>query len=353
MKIGTRTIGPGHKPYVIAEIGVNHDGDVERAFSLVDAASQAGADAIKVQYFQTDLLMSSAAKLAAYQEAAGETDPVTMLHRLELDLDEMTRIVERAHLRGLHAIVTVFSAELVEHAQTLAWDAYKTASPDLIHRPLLEAIADTGKPMIVSTGASTLEEVVRTVGASGSHGWLTDARDRLAILQCVSSYPAPEPALEAIHELHGATGLATGYSDHTKEIGAGRDAVLAGAAILERHITYDPCAQGPDHAASLDPAQFAQYVEMLPGMVPIVTSPSQGQHKAVLECERDVRTVSRQSIVSRNAMETGHMISSVDDLTYKRPGTGIEPFNLERVIGRRVVRPVNADVPIVWEDLES
>lgn len=352
MKIADRQIGPGCAPYVIAEIGVNHDGKVERAQELVEAAHGAGAEAIKLQFFKTDLLMSSSAKLAAYQQAAGETDPVTMLRRLELSLDEMGSVVERAHERGLHAIVTVFSTELVEQAQTLEWDAFKTASPDVIHQPLLEAIAATGRPMIVSTGASMLEEVVRAVGPRGGDGWLAGSRDRLAVLQCVSSYPAPEAALGGIGAIHTATGLPVGYSDHTKEIGTGQDAVLAGAAVLERHLTYDPCAQGPDHSASLDPAQFAEYVERLPDSVPALSESETKYSKAVFECERDVRRVSRQSIVSRVALEPGHLVSAAD-LTSKRPGTGIEPFEMPRVIGRRVARPVAADVPIVWEDLES
>lgn len=342
MKIGNKPIGPAYPPYIIAEIGVNHDGDVARALELTDAAASAGADAVKLQYFETDRLMSSAAKLAAYQAAAGETDPIAMLRRLELPLDAMAKVVERAHERRIHAIVTVFSAELVEHAETLPWDAYKIASPDLVNWPLLNAIEVTGRPMIVSTGASTLDEVVMTAG------WLAGARGRLAMLQCVSSYPAPHAALGGIGAIADATGLPTGYSDHTDAVATGADAVRAGAVMLERHITYDTRAKGPDHGASLMPDRFAEYVRAARGA-------SRGgdrtpPDKRVLDCERDVRLVSRQSVVSTRVIPAGTLITYAD-LTIKRPGTGIPANRLEEVVGRTAARDIGPDLPVVEDDL--
>ena len=377
MRIGDREIGIEHPPYVIAEIGVNHDGEVERALSLTDAAADAGADAVKLQFFETDRLMSKAAKLAAYQKNAGETDPIAMLRRLELTIDEMARVVERAHERGIHAIVTVFSTELVEIAETLAWDAYKTASPDIVNRPLLEALASTGKPMIVSTGASTLDEVVRAVE------WLDDVRDRLAVLQCVSCYPAPDPAFGGIRAIAEATGLPTGYSDHTSDIRAGELACAWGARLLEKHITYDRLAQGPDHQASLVVhGEFKSYVDQSKSFqhladcfdavvreddsfrVPIdsksdsmwnlLEAMSQidqtNVEKRVLDCERDVREVSRQSVVTTREIIPGETITS-EMLTIKRPGTGILAYRLDEVIGRVAERAIEHDVPIVEEDL--
>jgi sialic acid synthase SpsE len=340
VKIGNRLIGLDHPPYIIAEIGVNHDGSVVRALELTDAAADAGADAVKLQYFETDRLMSRAAKLAAYQQAAGETDPISMLRRLELTLDEMAQVVERAHARGIHAIVTVFSTELVGPAEALAWDAYKTASPDIVNRPLLETLAATGKPMIVSTGASTLDEVVRAVG------WLDSARDRLAFLQCVSSYPAPEAALGGIAAITDATGMPVGYSDHTESIETGSHAVGAGAVLLERHLTYDRRARGPDHAASLEPSAFAEYARAARKAAHRPVSGS----KVVLDCERDVRTVSRQSVVSVGPIAAGTTITR-QHLTIKRPGTGILACRLDEVVGRVAARAIEGDVPIVEEDL--
>ncbi|MEM7755944.1 MAG: N-acetylneuraminate synthase family protein [Planctomycetota bacterium] len=345
MKIGDREIGPGNPPYVIAEIGVNHDGDVERALMLTDAAADAGAHAVKLQLFETDRLMSKAAKLAAYQKAAGETDPLAMLRRLELNIDDMARVVERAHERGIHAIVSVFSVELVPVAETLAWDAYKTASPDIINKPLLQSLAATEKPMIVSTGTSTLDEVTRAASwLGGAHG---EGQTRLAVLQCVSSYPAPDAALDGIAAIHGATGLPTGYSDHTPGTDTGARAVALGACVLEKHLTYDTNATGPDHAASLEPAAFAEYVAQLPGITP---EPTGDGLKAVLDCERDVRTVSRQSLVATRDLSPGDVIVRTD-LTIKRPGTGLPPFMLDDVVGRAVARAIDADTPIFDADL--
>ncbi|MCA9278448.1 MAG: N-acetylneuraminate synthase family protein [Phycisphaeraceae bacterium] len=345
-------------PYIIAEIGVNHDGSVERALELVDAAHHAGADAIKLQLFETDRLMSKASRLASYQAGAGEADPFSMLRRLELSIEEMHLIVERAHAHGLHAIVTVFSVELVPVAEQLPWDAYKSASPDIINRPLLEAMAGTGKPLIVSTGASTLEEVVRAVD------WLLPVcADRLGLLQCVSSYPTPREhsALRAIevftHEFPTCT---IGYSDHTPEIDTGGIATILGARVLEKHLTYDRCAKGPDHAASLNPEQFASYVRTTTELMQTAEQGSQpGENdderlgrrvKTILECEHDVRAVSRQSLVATRDLPAGHVITR-DDLTIKRPGTGIEPWRINEIIGSRTTQPVSSDMPILPADI--
>ena len=356
MRIGDREIGPGHPAYVIAEIGVNHDGSVERALELVDAASAAGADAVKLQRFDARRLMSRASRLAAYQRDAGERDPIDMLARLELTPDEMARVVERAHERAIHAIVTFFSVELVGPGARQGWDALKSASPDIINRPLLEAMGATGKPMIVSTGAAAIEEVVRAAT------WLRALRDRLAFLQCVSCYPVPEgqEALEGID----AIGLAlreldipVGYSDHTDSEETGHAAVAwHGATILEKHLTYDRAATGPDHAASLDPDGFARYVALVrrgealaQRLEPGAWSPS--ATKRVLDCEWDVRAASRQSIVATREIAEGETFERAD-LTIKRPGAGIEPFRLDEVVGRRAARAVEADTPLTDDDLQ-
>jgi len=342
MQIGGTRIDASSLAYVIAEIGVNHDGSIERALSLTDAAADAGADAVKLQLFETDRLMSRAAKLAAYQAAAGETDPLAMLRRLELSIDEMAQVVERAHARGVHAIVTVFSVGLVASAESLAWDAYKSASPDIVNRPLLEAMAGTGRPLIVSTGASTIDEVTRAAG------WLGAARARLAFLQCVSSYPAPEPGFGGIGAIATATGLPVGYSDHTPGVETGAEAVSRGACVLEKHLTYDTRAAGPDHAASLEPRAFAEYVRRAKAAGR--GAPGETGRKQLFDCERDVRAVSRQSVTTAGSLPAGHVLTSAD-LTIKRPGTGLEPWRLCEVLGRRLVRPVEADMPLCEADL--
>lgn len=351
MRIAERQIGPELPPYIIAELGVNHDGSVERALELTRAAADAGADAVKLQLFETDRLMSRSAKLAAYQKTAGESDPVSMLRRLELSIDGMARVVDLAHRLGIHAIVTVFSEELVERAGTLAWDAYKTASPDIVHKPLLEALAATGKPMIVSTGAATLDEVGR------AFGWLDGARGRLALMQCVSCYPTRrrDAHVGAMQDIRERCAVPVGYSDHTADEDTGGLAVARGAALLEKHLTYDRDAPGPDHRASLDAPGFARYVraarrESWPNGSTRDAEREGDGRKRVLACEEDVRTVSRQSIVTARALPVGHTLRR-EDLTFKRPGTGLLPFRIDGVIGRPLARAVGADVPLVEEDV--
>ncbi|QOJ00416.1 MAG: N-acetylneuraminate synthase family protein [Phycisphaeraceae bacterium] len=339
MNIGARRIGAGHRPYVIAELGVNHDGDAGRAMELTRAASWAGADAVKLQYFRADTLMSGAAGLAGYQRRAGERDPREMLRRLELEPGAMGEVVGLAHRLGMHAIVTVFSLGLVGEIDRIPWDAYKTASPDLIHRPLLERVSASGRPMIVSTGAATPAEITRAVG------WLAGARDRTALLQCVSSYPASmeDAELGVIPSFAPLGVAAVGYSDHTREVETGALAVEHGAVILEKHLTLSRSAPGPDHAASLEPEGMRTYIALARNARVKPDLPA--RPKRVLPCEEDVRRLSRQSVVARRAIRAGEVIRR-EDLEFKRPGTGVPPFMVDRVAGARAVRDIPADAPI-------
>jgi len=361
MRIGSREINPEFPPYVIAEIGVNHDGSADRAVSLTHAAADAGADAVKLQLFTADALMSKAAKLAAYQRTAGETDPLAMLRRLELSIDDMAPVVRAAHARGIHAIVSVFSVEHVAIAERLPWDAYKTASPDVTNRPLLDALAATGKPLIVSTGASTMDEVRRAIA------WLAPIHDRLAVLHCVSSYPAaPDDAnVDAMRAVMAEFRGPVGYSDHTPDLDTGALAVgpsRSGAAtILEKHLTFSRRAAGPDHAASLEPSELAEYIRLARDSrvfdrakpddpsTPCDVRLGDGR-KRVLPCERDVRRVSRQSLAATRDLPAGHVLTRAD-LTIKRPGTGLEPFRLHEVLGRATTRTVEADMPLTHADI--
>jgi len=359
--INSRPIGGREPPYIIAELGVNHDGDPARAVDLTHLAIDSGADAVKFQLFQADRLMSHAAKLAAYQKSAGESDPLSMLRRLELKIDHLAPCVTLAQSRGVDAIVSIFSAELVPLAQQLPWNAYKTASPDIINLPLLTALAKTGKPLIISTGASTPDEISRC------DSWLSSFPD-IAYLQCVSSYPTPSH----MAELGGIVALAQllphrviGYSDHTTGLSTGMDAVLMGARILEKHFTYSRSAAGPDHAASLDPNGFSLYChnirslplfdrEALASMssahrrsaeLMSTPPPNVAAIKRVLPIEEDVRTVSRQSLTTTRALPAAHILTA-SDLTIKRPGTGIPPYLLDSVLGKPLTRSVDADMPL-------
>lgn len=362
MRLGARVIESARPPVVIAELGVNHDGSTDRAIELVEAAAYAGADAIKLQYFRADLLLSRAAQLADYQRAAGEVDPIEMLRRLELDLGSMELLIARAHELGLCAMVTVFSEPLVAGATALAWDALKVASPDIIHRPLIDALARTGLPMILSTGAADAEEVAR------ADRWLAD-RDDVAFLQCVSSYPVPDAgaALGGIAALRTIVDRPVGLSDHTTSVQTGALAVLLGARILEKHLTWSNAATGPDHAASLEPTDLARYVTLaqrahrdravadelgLDLADPWADRRVGPKTKTVLPIEAEVRLAARQSITATRDLPAGTVLTR-DDLTIKRPGVGLEPWQFDEVLGATTARPIVCDTPISSDDLAA
>jgi N,N'-diacetyllegionaminate synthase len=359
--IAGRPIAPHEPPYIVAEIGVNHDGSVQRGVELIEAAQAAGADAIKLQCFDADLLLSGAARLADYQRPAAN-DPRKLLRRLQLSIDELATLAERARSLDLNVIVTVFSVELVEAVERLGCDAFKVASPDIVNRPLIEALmarpgcrlsavgyrprAESGaprtQPLILSTGAATYEEVAQAVK------WL-DGHPHL-LMQCVSAYPTPDEsaALAGRLDLMRISEHSLGYSDHTTAVDAGGLAVASGARMLEKHITLDRSAPGPDHAASLDPAGFAEYVRLARRAWRML-GPAE---KRVLDIEQDVRSVSRQSITAARDLPAGHLLARTD-VTVKRPGSGLPPALLDEIIGRALARDVRADAPLIESDVSG
>jgi N-acetylneuraminate synthase/N,N'-diacetyllegionaminate synthase len=341
MRIGGRAVAMGGEPFVIAEIGVNHDGSVAQARALVLAARDAGADAAKFQMFDAGMLLSRDAVLAAYQRESGARDPRELLRGLQLPVRALGELAEECIAIGIVPMVTVFSLPLFEHARGQAWSAFKTASPDLVNLPLLREASRMERPLVVSTGAATRDEVAQAAR------WLAPCGD-LAFLQCTSSYPTADDraAIGGMHELLAITGRPVGYSDHTAAVDAGGLAVAAGACILEKHLTHDRGAAGPDHAASLDPAQFAEYVRLARRAARMVGA----SRKELQDVERDVRRVSRQSLVAARGIPAGAFITAVD-LCIKRPGTGICASRLDEVVGRRAVRAIEADRVLVDEDL--
>jgi N-acetylneuraminate synthase/N,N'-diacetyllegionaminate synthase len=344
MCIDGRAIGPGCPTFVIAEIGVNHDGSAERAIELVSMAAACGADAVKLQLFRADRLMHRSAAFAQYQRLRVIDDSaVDMLRRYELPDDGLAEVVAAARGHGLVPLATPFSSEDVELVDRLGLPAVKIASPDLVNRLLLSRVARLGKPMLLSTGAATMDEVWRTTG------WLGMWGAAFALLHCVSSYPvgAEQANLCWIGEL-ARFGVPVGYSDHTTLVSAGGLAAAAGAVILEKHITYDRAADGPDHAASADLRQFREYVALVRQADALRGAPG----KRVLDIERDVRSVSRQSLVLRRALARGDKITE-DDLTTQRPGKGIPAAMVRDVLGRRAVLPLAAGTMLHWEMLSA
>lgn len=326
---------------VVAEIGVNHDGDESVARRLIDAAAGARIDAVKFQYFHPDRLLSEQALLAGYQKGKAASQK-ELLGKLALSLDVLGRLVEHVHDRGLAAIVTPFSLEDPADLAPLGLDAIKTASPDAVNTPLLEACAALGLPMLISTGTCDLDELRPAADLLGKHA------AGGALLHCVSSYPTPDEQAQlfGMQALADAFGLPVGYSDHTTSMGTGGLAVAAGAVVIEKHLTHDADADGPDHAVSLIPGQMRAYTEN----IRLIEKTLGARAKRVSAIESDVRQVSRQSVCTVRDLAEGHVLAA-GDLTVKRPGTGIPAAQLANMIGRTLNRSVAANHLLTPEDL--
>ncbi len=360
MRIAGREVGVGKSVFVIAEAGVNHDGSVETALCMVDAAAEAGADAIKFQMFRATELTTAEAAMADYQrQRCGEESQRAMLSKLELTLDDFRRIRRRCEERSILFLATPFSEGDLQCLMELGAEcesagsrglrpaargvaAIKIASTDLTNGPLLDAAVATGLPLIVSTGAATAEEMGASVGRLVRGG----ASQRLILLHCVSCYPTPMEAinLRAIAALRREFGVPVGLSDHTTSVETGGWAVAAGACVLEKHFTLDRAAAGPDHAMSLTPEQLAGYVRKVREVEAALGDGTVG----ITEIEEDVRAAARKSVVSAVAIRRGTRLAR-SMLTLKRPGTGIPPNDLATLLGREAATDIPSDTLLSWD----
>ena len=343
LEIGNRILGRGKPALMIAELGVNHDGSVTRAIELVNTAANCGADAVKLQIFRANALMHSSSSFAEYQKERVQAEsPMEMLRRYELSNADIRRVVQRVRELNMVPLATPFSPADIESVAALRLPAIKIASPDLVNRPLLEAAAALGKPLLISTGAATMDEVATTVE------WLRGWNCQFALLHCISAYPTPNDRANLcwIEELSRRFQSPVGYSDHTTHAFGGAFAVAAGACVIEKHLTYDQAAKGPDHAASADQPQFERYVKRVREAELLCGAPG----KVVLPIEEDVRRVSRQSLVVRRSLEPGATLKK-EDLTVQRPGTGLPAALIAQAIGRKIIRPIAAGSLLQWDML--
>ena len=344
--INSRKIGWGEPVFIIAEAGVNHNGDLQTAEEMVDIAAEAGADAVKFQTFRADEVVSAAAPKARYQieNTAEGGSQLEMLKRLELSPDAHCKLIERCHARGIIFLSTPFDFPSADLLERLSVPAYKVPSGEITNWPFLEHIASKGKPVILSTGMSDLNEVEQAVKVLRAAGC-----SELLILHATSSYPATAASanLRAMRTLSDSFHTPVGLSDHTMGIEVALAATALGACILEKHFTLDRSFAGPDHKASLEPAELRSLVR---GIRAVESAFGDGR-KQPTPSEEDVRRVARRSIVARRTIPSGTLIAR-DLLAYKRPGTGIPPSRLGGVVGRRTARTIPADTLIRFEDLE-
>ena len=344
--VGGRRIGPGERTFIIAEAGVNHDGSAETALHLVDAAADAGADAVKFQMFRASELVTASAPTASYQKrGCGARSQREMLSRLELAQDDFALIKRHCDRRSVLFLATPFGESAIPVLQGLDAPAIKIASTDLANPRLMGVVLASGLPLIVSTGALTAAEIRAGVNSVVRAG----AADRLVLLHCVSCYPTPGDAinLRAIGALEGAFRVPCGLSDHTVSTRTGGWAVAAGARIVEKHFTLDPVGSGPDHAMSLDPAQLTEYIAAIREVERALGTGGFG----MTDLEEDVRAVAGKSVVSAVGIGAGTPLAR-EMLVLKRPGTGIPPGDLEALVGRPAAVDIQSDTVLSWDMVE-
>jgi N-acetylneuraminate synthase/N,N'-diacetyllegionaminate synthase len=345
VSISGRQVGPGHPCFVVAEAGVNHNGDPELARRLVDVAAEAGADAVKFQTFTADGVTSPQAPKAAYQEAAtGRSgSQLEMLRALELSADAHRALMAYAVTRGLFFLSTPFDEPSLDLLHGLDVPAFKVASGELTNLPFVEAIARRHRPVILSTGMAYLAEVeaaVETIRKAGN--------EDIVLLHCVSTYPAEarDANLAAMATMRDAFGVPVGFSDHTDGIEVTLAAVALGAAVIEKHFTLDRTLPGPDHRASLEPSALA---DMVRGIRRVEAARGTGEKRPVAS-EADTRRVARRSLHLRRSVEAGTLLTD-DLLVALRPGIGIAPSERSAVVGRHLRRALQAGALLDWDDL--
>lgn len=348
MKIGNKIVEKNSSScFIIAEAGVNHNGDVKIAKKLVDMAKDAGADAVKFQTYKAEKLTTKYAEMANYQrDNLGKKDAqFNMLKKLELSYKEFIELKEYCDSKEILFMSTPFDKESAEFLHSIGVEVFKISSGDLTNIPLLEYISSFNKPIILSSGMAILGEIEEAINCIRNKGI-----EDVAVLHCTSNYPAPLDSvnLKAMNNIKKAFNVIGGYSDHTKGIMIPVAAVALGAEIIEKHFTLDKNMEGPDHKASLDPNELK---EMIYSIRNLEIALGNGI-KSYTESELNTMKVARKSIVAVKNMEKGSIIS-VDDLDYKRPGTGISPRYYKEFIGKKLVKDVERDEQLTFSCIES
>lgn len=325
--------------FVIAEAGVNHDGSLECAVRMVEAAAAAGADAVKFQTFSAARLATTSAPKAAYQTAATSAaeSQRDMLARLELSIDDHAVLARRCAELGIVFMSAAFDVESLRALAALGIDRVKVPSGELTNVPYLREVAGLGLPVLLSTGMATMDEVRSALGVLEDAGL---PRERVTVLQCTTEYPA-DPAnvdLLAMVAMRDELGVRVGYSDHTRGTAVAIAAAALGAEVLEKHFTLDRSLPGPDHAASLEPDELERLVR---AMREVEAALGDGvKRPSAIEIEN--AKAARKSIVAGRDIAAGEVLAP-ENLAVKRPGTGISPLRWDAIIGTRASRDYRPD----------
>lgn len=329
---------------VIAEAGVNHNGDLQLAFQLVEAAAQAGADVVKFQTFQAQKLATNQANKAVYQKGAtgGTENQLTMLQKLELTSENHVQLIDRCKCCDIGFLSTAFDPVSIDLLASLNIPYWKIPSGEITNLPYLRKIGSFKQPVILSTGMANLGEIEAAIDVLEHAG---TTRDQITALHCTTEYPAPlnEVNLRAMQTISQSFGVAMGYSDHTDGISVPIAAVAMGATVIEKHLTLNRTMEGPDHRASLEPEQFAAMVQ---GIRVIERVMGDGIKRPTASELANLDVV-RKSIVAARPIQAGEPFSA-ENIIAKRPGTGISPMHWDAVIGRTAARAYAPDELIEW-----
>ena len=345
VKVSNKLIGEEEPCFIIAEAGVNHNGDVNLAKKLIDIAKDAGVDAVKFQTFKAENVVTKNAEKAEYQKetaAIGELQ-YDMIKKLELTEEDFKELADYAKKKDIIFLSSPFDRESVDLLDEISVPAYKVPSGEITNFPLLKHIAKKGKPIILSTGMATLGEiedalrVIREVGV-----------DDVVLLHCVTSYPAKieDVNLRVIETLKHAFKLSVGFSDHTHGITVPIAAVSLEAVVIEKHFTLDNNLPGPDHKSSLEPDELK---EMVVAIRDVEKALGDGIKRPTKE-EEEIKKVARRSIVAKVDILEGTVITE-DMLNIKRPGTGISPSKLNDVLRKKAIKNIKKDEILKWNDI--
>lgn len=343
VRIGERPVGGGAPVYIIAEAGSNHDRNLDQAKRLIDVAAEAGADAVKFQTFAADRIVAETKTRAKYLDAILPPDKTMsdLFRELELPREWHAELFEHATAAGLDFLSSPFDFEAVDLLDQLGVKAFKVASYELWHLPLIRDVASRGRPIICSTGMADMadiQEAVDTVAATGN--------EQLILLHCVVNYPPPfsDLNLRAIETMRRAFGVPVGYSDHTPGITAPIVAAALGAAVVEKHYTISRDLPGPDHRFALEPAELKAMVQ---GIRDAQAALGTGI-KHMAPAEADLYVTARRSLFAARDIAAGTVLAE-DDVAILRPGTGIEVRDLDKVVGRTARRAIERHEPLAWD----
>ena len=337
------------KVIIIAEAGVNHNGDFENAKKLILAAANAGADYVKFQTFKADKLVSKDAQKAEYQKANLKEDgdsQYDMLKKLEMSEAWHYELIKYANECGIKFLSTGFDEDSIDFLDSLNIDLFKVPSGEITNKPYLEHIAKKGKPIVISTGMSNLQEIKNAVEVLQNH---QIAKNNITILHCNTEYPTPmqDVNLLAMNTIQNELGVQVGYSDHTLGIEVPIAAVALGAVLIEKHFTLDRNMVGPDHLASLTPNELKQMVTSIRN---IELAISGNGVKEASESEKKNIYIARKSIHIKNDLTSGHIIN-MNDLIMKRPGDGISPMQIDQIAGKKTLSDLKKDNKLTFKDI--